>query len=172
MNAAEISGLFDQLFLKDHQTRLVGGFDEPFYRSPRPGRGGEIRFRENFAASALHEVAHWCIAGRRRREQDDFGYWYEADRDEVAQDTFEQLEVGVQGLEWVLCVAAGVPFRVSVDNFRVDNRDRLRKRVRQAVLDRIASGLPPRARTFADALAGVSGRADYLSVANYEEEPL
>ncbi|GAM69307.1 transporting ATPase [Vibrio sp. JCM 19236] len=25
----------------------------------------------------MHEIAHWCVAGPKRRLLEDFGYWYE-----------------------------------------------------------------------------------------------
>ncbi len=42
--------------------------------------------RTDFFASALHEISHWCVAGKARREQVDFGYWYCPDgRDAMTQ---------------------------------------------------------------------------------------
>ncbi len=53
-----------------------------------------------FYASALHEIAHWCIAGENRCQQVDYGYWYEPNgRSEERQFEFEKVEVKPQALE-------------------------------------------------------------------------
>ncbi len=99
-------------------TRLVGGYDEPFYLAGPPS---EIRFREDFVRSALHEVAHWCVAGAERRKQDDFGYWYCPDgRDQAQQQAFEQVEIRPQAIEAEFCQALGIPFSPSQDNLNGD----------------------------------------------------
>lgn len=99
-------------------TRLVGGYGEPFYLAGPPS---EIRFREDFLRSALHEVAHWCVAGAERRKQDDFGYWYCPDgRDQAQQQAFEQVEVRPQAIEAEFCQAIGIPFCPSQDNLNGD----------------------------------------------------
>ena len=38
-----------------------------------------IYFARGFYSSALHEIAHWLVAGKERRKLEDFGYWYEPD---------------------------------------------------------------------------------------------
>ena len=99
-------------------TRLVGGYTEPFYLAGPPS---EIRFREDFVRSALHEVAHWCVAGAERRKQDDFGYWYCPDgRDQAQQQAFEQVEIRPQAIEAEFCQALGIPFSPSQDNLNGD----------------------------------------------------
>ena len=60
--AARIEEVFADCFYEDYGTRLQGGASEPLYR-PSSGGDAVIFYREDFAASALHEVAHWCIAG-------------------------------------------------------------------------------------------------------------
>ena len=40
---------------------MVGGAAEPLYLPDRGTRTAELHYREDFAASALHEAAHWCI---------------------------------------------------------------------------------------------------------------
>ena len=109
--------------------------------------------------SALHEVAHWCIAGDARRQQTDYGYWYESARDREAQRRFEQMEIRPQALEWIFCEAAGVGFRVSQDNFDAAAVEptRFRKEVRDAAVDWLRRGLPDRAGTF---IAALRSRAD------------
>lgn len=170
MNAAGIVEVFASTF---DDVRLEGGHDEPFYAPADGGTPAVIRFKEDFAASALHEVAHWCIAGWRRRQLPDFGYWYEPVRDAGTQSRFEAAEAGPQALEWIFSVAAGRTFRVSFDNFDLPScrLDAFRCRVRSAAQDRLASGLPQRAQRFAAALAERSGCNAYLDPSHYQDIP-
>ena len=72
-------------------------------------------------SSALHEVAHWCLAGRDRRKMVDFGYEYlPPPRDEIAQKIFLQAETRVQGLERLFSEVSGVSFSASLDNLDCD----------------------------------------------------
>ncbi len=115
--AAEIEQVFCDCFQADYRTRLVGGADEPLYLPASPDCDAIIYYREDYAASALHEVAHWCIAGDERRGFEDYGYWYAPDgRNPAQQRDFEQVEVRPQALEWHFAQAAGIPFHVSADN--------------------------------------------------------
>jgi len=109
---------FDETFFASNNTRLVGGADEPEYRpADATCSYHRIIFRADYASSALHEIAHWCVAGEKRRQQIDYGYWYEPDGRDVAQQReFEQVEVKPQALEWVFSLACGLPFNVSADN--------------------------------------------------------
>jgi elongation factor P hydroxylase len=115
--AADLEAVFHDCFLAAYETRLCGGADEPLYEPAAAGVPATIYYREDYAASALHEVAHWCIAGERRRRQVDYGYWYVPDgRGAGQQAEFERVEARPQALEWHFALAAGLPFRVSVDN--------------------------------------------------------
>jgi hypothetical protein len=110
--------VFARCFGARWRTRLVGGADEPFYQ-PAAGVQEEhlLYYRHDYFASALHEVAHWCIAGERRRQQADFGYWYAPDgRSPAQQAAFEKVESKPQALEWLFARACGYPFCISVDN--------------------------------------------------------
>lgn len=174
MKVAEICDVFTACFLTSHRTCLRGDVDEPLYS---PAANSEephiIFFRSDFVASALHEVSHWCIAGPSRREQEDFGYWYDLDRDIERQAEFERFEARPQGLEWVFSVAAGLSFRVSCDNFddQALNVDRFRGQVRSAALEWVRGGLTPRAEKFAQGLMAQSGVTDPYNEKHYEELP-
>lgn len=172
MIPCEIIRVFETTF---DGVRLVGGYDEPYYRpaDEANGKPATVCFKEDFAASALHEAAHWCIAGRRRRQLPDFGYWYEPSRDAATQSHFEQVEAKPQALEWIFSVAAGREFRVSFDNFDLPacRLDAFRRRVQVETLGRLERGLPARAVRFADALSACSGNADYLNPHHYEALP-
>lgn len=149
--------LFHHCFYQDYRTVLVAGDDEPLYRPAATAHDDhQILFAHGFFASALHEIAHWCIAGERRRQLEDYGYWYEPDgRDANQQAEFEQVERKPQALEWLFARCAGVPFQVSVDNLggiEVD-REVFTAAVHDQLCDYLAHGLPARAERFARALA-------------------
>ncbi len=106
--------LFDRTFIQSLGTRLCGGAEEPLYQ---PGDPHCIWFTRNYFSSALHEVAHWCVAGPERRLREDYGYWYAPDgRTAEQQAEFERVEVRPQALEWLFSQAAGIRFRPSADN--------------------------------------------------------
>ncbi|MBL4621166.1 MAG: elongation factor P hydroxylase [Immundisolibacteraceae bacterium] len=149
-------GLFNKLFLGTFNCRLVRGGEEPLYR-PAVGQGDhhQLRFAHGFFASALHEIAHWCIAGTERRQQQDFGYWYEPKRDQLRQTEFERMEARPQGLEWVFSDAAGFVFQPSIDNLELDaDPAPFLRQVAQARQDWLNQGLPAQAVIFRQALAG------------------
>ena len=149
-----VTEVFNRTF-SGYNTRLVGGYSEPFYKSALNGSHALICFREDFISSALHEVAHWCIAGKERRGQDDFGYWYLPDgRDEHQQREFESVEIKPQALEWLFSLAAGVPFRISVDNLSLTSSvsDRFRDSIYNQAREYLSDDLPLRAKLFVRAL--------------------
>jgi len=56
--------LFNQCFAESHNTRLEKGGDEPIYLPADASRSYHvIYFAHGFFSSALHECAHWLIAG-------------------------------------------------------------------------------------------------------------
>lgn len=139
-------------------TRLVGGAGEPLYRPAEEGRPAEIQYAYDYFRSALHEIAHWCIAGTRRRLQQDYGYWYAPDgRNTEEQALFLRVEEKPQALEWLFCTACGHEFCVSLDN--LDGRDGVdpadfESRVRKRALYWLEQGsVPVRGRQWMTALA-------------------
>ncbi len=154
--SARLEMLFRGLFFRPWHTLLVGGGDEPLYRpADHRYRYHRIIYRADYAASALHEVAHWCIAGRQRRQQLDYGYWYAPDgRTAAQQRIFEQVEVKPQALEWLFATAAGQPFRLSADNLDGEGPSpAFAGAVRRQARAYCEGGLPPRAQAFIAALA-------------------
>ncbi|MGQ9427530.1 elongation factor P hydroxylase [Gilvimarinus sp. F26214L] len=149
--------IFNQLFAESHRVRLEGGAREPLYRPAESSDGWNyIIFTRDYFASALHEVAHWCIAGPERRKQLDYGYWYSPDgRDAQQQRAFEQVEVKPQALEWVFSRAAAYPFRLSADNLdgSAGPSDTFQRAVWQQARRYAGGALPGRAARFARALA-------------------
>jgi len=119
-----------------------------------------IVFAHGFFASALHEVAHWCIAGERRRRLVDYGYWYAPDgRDAGQQAEFERVETKPQAIEWAFAIACGFPFRVSVDNLSgiAVDRESFTRKVHAELVRCSCEGFPPRAQRFMDALSNHYG---------------
>ncbi|NRA84777.1 MAG: elongation factor P hydroxylase, partial [Gammaproteobacteria bacterium] len=84
--------VFNQTFQSTYNTQLVKGGDEPLYLPASDGANRshhQIIFARGFYASALHEIAHWLVAGSQRRLLEDFGYWYCPDgRDQATQLSF------------------------------------------------------------------------------------
>ncbi|WP_343846364.1 elongation factor P hydroxylase [Bowmanella denitrificans] len=142
--------LFNGQFAASHNTRLVRGNHEPLYlpaNAQTPFH--QIIFAHGYYASALHEIAHWCLAGAKRRLLEDYGYWYCPDgRNAEQQAEFEKVEVKPQAIEWGLCVAAGKTFRVSTDNLNGVEPDRaaFSRAVRAQAVKYLQNGFPPRAR--------------------------
>lgn len=115
------NSMFAQTNMDSVPTILVRGDGEPEYFASRDGNPARIEFAHGFFASALHEISHWCVAGKKRRQLDDFGYWYVADgRDEATQKLFEQVEIKPQAIECLLNLALGRYFYVSQDNLNAD----------------------------------------------------
>lgn len=153
--------LFNECFAETENTILVRGTGEPVYL-PADANHPQHRviFAHGFFASALHEIAHWCIAGRDRRKRVDYGYWYRPDgRTALEQAAFERLEARPQALEWAFHLAAGSHFDVSVDNLSgapID-REAFRHRVHARLLELRSGAMPPRGRRFLDALGETFG---------------
>ncbi|MEC7644251.1 elongation factor P hydroxylase [Idiomarina sp.] len=152
----QLIDIFNQCFAATERTILVCGDDEPYYRPAAEGETHhQVVFAHGFFASALHEVAHWCIAGRVRRHIFDYGYWYVPDgRDAMQQQQFEKVEVKPQALEKLFSECAGVPFQVSVDNLSGIEVDRAAfdSKVSDQLFDFLRTSLPTRAKVFAQAL--------------------
>lgn len=102
-------------------TVLVRGEHEPEYFAATDHHPAKIVFAHGFFASSLHEISHWCVAGKKRRQLNDFGYWYAPDgRSEQQQAAFEQVEIKPQAIECLLTLMCGKQFRVSQDNLFAD----------------------------------------------------
>ena len=114
----QLIDLFEQTFFATFNTRLVAGHHEPVYLPASDICAyHQILFAYGYFASALHEIAHWCVAGEKRRQQEDYGYWYLPDgRNPQQQQQFEQVEIKSQALEWIFTQACGRKFNASTDN--------------------------------------------------------
>jgi elongation factor P hydroxylase len=155
--------IFNQLFLPTENTCLVKGDDEPLYlpaNSERPHH--QVIFAHGFFSSALHEIAHWCIAGSKRRQLQDYGYWYNPDGRTVQQQAeFAAVEAKPQALEWVLSKACKLNFVVSIDNLdamqNLDEFTPFKKAILQELEQFKQQGLPKRAAILQQALAKAFG---------------
>lgn len=146
--------LFNELFQQSEKTILVGNGDEPLYLPGEPFHC--VIFKADYFASALHEIAHWCVAGEARRQQVDYGYWYYPEgRNAEQQQLFESAEVKPQALECLFAQAAGSRFIVSQDNFSNDpqqDRESFANNVAEQAQRFLIEGLPDRAALFRNRL--------------------
>jgi elongation factor P hydroxylase len=157
LQPSELEDLFNECFESEHSTRLEGGGEEPLYiasgdLAATPHR---VIYREDYFASALHEIAHWCIAGAGRRRLDDYGYWYHPDgRSGEQQQSFERAETRPQALEWIFSDLCGQAFHLSADNLHGDTgpSPHFAETVAREKRRFETQGLPPRAARFAEAL--------------------
>lgn len=171
LDSRTLERLFRETFFRRWNTLLVGGGAEPLYLPAGSDREfNRIVYRADYFASALHEVSHWCIAGRHRRTMQDYGYWYQPDgRTGAQQAAFAAVEAKPQALEWLFSVAAGHRFQVSVDNLGGEaSATGAFEAAVAAEARRLCVGkLPLRAQLFARALSAHFGGGDYLSPHNY-----
>lgn len=160
-DSAPLISLFDQCFATAFNTRLVKGDDEPVYLPANADcMNHQVIFAHGFFSSALHEIAHWCLAGERRRQQIDYGYWYAPDgRSAQQQQDFELVEVKPQALEWILSKSCGHRFRLSADNLSGEATDSqaFKLAVFRQALHFCEQGLPARAETLRYALSDYYG---------------
>lgn len=158
-DSADLIAIFNKCFALKYNTKLFKGDEEPIYMPAHEGvEYNAIYFAHGFFSSALHECAHWLIAGKERRKQIDFDYWYVPEgRNEEEQVLFQQVEVKPQALEWILSVACAHPFRISLDNLSsmsCKDSDILdfKKAVYTQVVDYCEQGFSTRVGTLRNAL--------------------
>ncbi|NVJ66269.1 MAG: elongation factor P hydroxylase [Gammaproteobacteria bacterium] len=144
---------FSTVFNAEFQTlntQLAPGANEPFYQAPKAQAPAIIFSNQDFFSSALHEVAHWCIAGEQRRQLDDYGYWYAPDgRSNEQQTEFFKVEVKPQALEWAFHLAANLSFQFSLDNLNSEVCEKETDAFKQTVYAQLqryfVNGFPERA---------------------------
>lgn len=170
-SSEDIINIFNQTFYTSHQTKLVLGGNEPLYQPANEQCGyHQIIFAHGYFSSALHEIAHWLVAGDKRRLHLDYGYWYEPDgRDQQRQAEFEKVEIMPQAIEWALSVSCGLEFDVSSDNLSgiVINRLAFKQKVYQQVLSLLSNGFSARTKTLLSACQQHYKTPD-LSVEDFE----
>lgn len=155
----KVIDIFNTEFKNTYNTILVSGGEEPIYLpSGSKNEYNQIIFREYIISSALHEIAHWCLAGKERRKQKDYGYWYNPDNRSInEQILFYNVEVKPQALEWAFSKMINIPFNISLDCFGNDlelikkETENFKKAVNRQ-LKEYQKNLPLRARIFAQKL--------------------
>lgn len=150
--------LFNHCFTQEYRTKLAYGQGEPLYVPAREPRSPHmIYFAHGFFSSALHECAHWLIAGKARRALEDYGYWYTPEgRTPEQQVLFQQVEIKPQALEWILSDACGYRFQLSFDNLEstIDAKTAFAEAVALQKSRYEQQGLPARAQRFYRVLLG------------------
>jgi elongation factor P hydroxylase len=157
-NCQDLILLFNDLFAASEKTILIGNAEEPIYLpADDTNKFHRVIFTRDYFASALHEIAHWCLAGDARRQQIDYGYWYFPEgRSAEQQKLFEDAEIKPQAIEYLFAMAAGSRFLVSQDNFTPghgSSPEEFTRRVTEQAQIFLAHGLPERARLFRECLA-------------------
>ena len=159
LSQSQICECFNKVFQNRYRVRLQGGGLEPDYLPGGADDLGVIVAREDYASSALHEAAHWCVASRQRRVLPDYGYSYAPPpRSAAGQAAFFAAEQRVQAVEWYLARRAGMEFCASADDPDLPLPElqafqaKLWPQV-QAWESTSSVSLPPRALTFGQALA-------------------
>lgn len=176
LDCEEIKSAFEKEFGQSHNIRLQGGAEEPLYLPARPGQvHNQLIYTRDYPASALHELAHWCLASTAQLALKDWGHWYTPDgRTAEQQRTFQRAEARVQAIEWLLSLGAGRPFRESSDNLSgeaIDDSD-FKDQIYQCALRFCAQGVPERAGQLFDAFAAARGQKLMLSAALFQREVL
>lgn len=144
-----LSNVFPDLIIK-------GGAEEPFYEAPKGDSKAILYYRSNYPRSLLHEICHYCLSGEKRRQLDDFGYWYfPCGRSADEQLQFEQVEARPQGLEKLMCEIIGITFIPSLDDFsgRPSSTDFLKRL--DDVYHEMKQTPSPTAKRVLDALANI-----------------
>ncbi len=168
----EFVTLLNNQYLGQYNTCIVGGFDEPFYQASQSGQMAQIQFSHDYIRSALHELAHWCVAGDQRRKQDDYGYWYAADgRNQQQQDEFYKVEIKPQAIEWAFSIVLGIAFEASVDNLatQVEGVDEFNNNLKKQFSKYATNGFPKRTQEILSLLANYRGIEDFMGEINKRE---
>lgn len=172
-----LAEVFNRSFGERYHVRCLGGFDQPEYLTAVQTKGpAQLRYTLDYPASVLHEIAHWCVAGKARLARNDFGYGYlPPPRDCATQQRFFALEFKVQALEAWFALGTGVRFVASADNFECSDeaRNAFAQQIADAVQAFTLSDIPPRAQRYTLALtaaglgvwSGVSAQPSPASVA-------
>ncbi|SMB80590.1 hypothetical protein SAMN05660772_01660 [Pasteurella testudinis DSM 23072] len=168
----DLIAIFNACFYQEYNTKLEKGGDEPIYLPANENHTyNAIRFAHGYYSSALHEIAHWLVAGRSRWHLEDFGYWYEPDgRSEEQQRLFEKVEVKPQAIEWILSTAAGKRFFTSADNLNGQAGDSrpFKSAVYAQVCHYAEHGLPKRAETLRQALSQFYGTENRIDLTLFD----
>lgn len=155
MNLDDFTLLINEHYLKAYHTVIIGGFSEPFYLPSKQGKTAQIQFTHDYFRSALHELAHWCVAGEARRQEEDYGYWYAPDgRNQEQQTLFFRCEIIPQAFEWAFSLVCHIKFEVSVDNLNqsVVGATDFKQAVQEQLQFYLTNGFPTRTQALLNLL--------------------
>ncbi len=182
-NVEDLIKIFNATFFEEYNVKLDFGGNYPIYLPAfleEDGKPSErdynvILFAKGYYSSALHEIAHWLIAGKERHKLEDFGYWYEPDgRSAERQREFEKVEVKPQAIEWILAVAAGFRYFASADNLNGNPGDN--SAFKQAVYEQVKQyaeqGLSERAEKLRHAISQFYQTPDYIDLERFHLEKI
>lgn len=176
LDCEEIKSVFERQFGPAYNIRLLGGAEEPLYLPAHSAQAhNQLIYTRDYPASALHEIAHWCLASREQLVLKDWGHWYTPDgRSADQQRAFQRVEARVQAIEWFLSLAAGRPFRESSDNLSGETIDdsEFKDQIYQQALHFCEQGLPERAGQLFFALAAARGLTPVISTVLFQRESL
>ena len=174
LSCEQIKAVFEQEFGWRYNIELQGGAEEPLYL-PAEDRANQLLYTRDYPASALHEIAHWCLATEEQLKLKDWGHWYAPDgRTAEQQQRFQRAEARVQAVEWALSIAAGHRFRESTDNLDGEYIDstEFKNQIHDHVLRFCERGLPERAAQLCHAFARRRRQPLVLSPALFARETL
>lgn len=150
----EWCAMLKQIFEATFDVLIVGGSDEPFYQAASKNSPATVYYKNNYPRSLLHEMAHYCLAGQKRRQLDDYGYWYApCGRSAEQQQAFEKVETRPQALEKAFCHILGLPFCPSLDDFSGNGASKLFLTNLQHHYQQIMAAPPPLAKKALNALS-------------------
>jgi elongation factor P hydroxylase len=150
----DLQSIFSLCFSAHFNTQLQGEAPEPLYIPANAKQTlSTIFYRHDYFSSALHEIAHWCIAGANRRQKIDYGYWYAPDGRTAQQQTdFEFVERKPQALEWAFSIACNIDNLNSQENqddkTLARQHDHFTQAVNRQLKHYVTYGFPARASLF------------------------
>lgn len=174
LDCEQIKSVFEREFGQSHRVCLQGGAEEPLYL-PSEQQPNLLVYTRDYPASALHEIAHWCLASVGQLKLKDWGHWYTPDgRSAEQQRRFQRAEARVQAVEWALSVAAGRRFRESSDNLSGEFIDDsgFKDQIHNHIAHFCEQGLPERAAQLFYAFATARQQNFVLSTALFAREAL
>ncbi len=168
--------LFNTEFKDTEATIIAESPDEPIYLPVDESNSfNRILYTKDSYTSVLHEISHWCIAGSERRKKIDYGYWYKPGSQTPKEaELYKKFESKTHGIEWIFCIAAGVPFHIIPNNVAAgfEISQDLKEGVYAATLNYLNHGLPANAERFKQRLLKHYQREDLFDISLFKFETL
>jgi elongation factor P hydroxylase len=168
--------LFNSEFKDTEATMIAESPDEPIYLpADEINPLNRILYTKDSYTSVLHEISHWCIAGAERRKKVDYGYWYKPESQTPEEaELYKKFESKTHGIEWIFCMAAGVPFHIIPNNVAAgfEISQDLKEGVYAATLNYLNHGLPVHAEQFKKSLLKHYQRESFFNISLFQFEDL